>query len=132
MIEDDETTEEEGKPDFEEAGEEFAAGASSRKEAFDGATLNPATLMGSYFIKFEGDEPRWWGQVVGQVADMNREGPVLLMNVELAGQVPYQRAVAMVDLIGSDDDGFDWRFYDTDEHMRQAFAEAFTVTREEV
>ena len=94
-----------------------------RREAVASADLNPVSLVGSYFHRLEHDEIVWQGIVVGEPAN----GYYLL---ELEDSVPgasrHQRLFSIRQLA---DDG-EWRFYDTSDHWRGAYAEWIAHTKE--
>lgn len=88
--------------------------------------LHPGSLVGSWFHKLEADEMVWQGIVVAEP----QPGTYL---VEVDGSIPgaskVQRVVCLDAMEGDVEDGFEWRFYDTDEQMREAFAEWSTNRR---
>lgn len=86
------------------------------------ADLNPATLIGSWFLRFDNGEVHDTGIVVAQVATGQRPQEVVYL-VEYeprAGDVKQQRLVSLASML-TDDDGYEWIFYDDEELMRTAY-----------
>lgn len=106
--------EEEGKPDV----------LRDRAALAAEVELNPQNLVGSYFHRIENGEMVWGGIVVGEI----RSGPedtIYLVHVYGDGLEGSPKAGAQVAITLSrmlaKDEGYEWRFYDTEEAMREAF-----------
>lgn len=89
-----------------------------RKDALADFELGPLSLVGSWFHRLENDDIVWQGQVVGEV----QAGAYLLqVDVMEPGAVNVQRLVDLRTMM-SDDDGYDWRFYDSEHEATAAYA----------
>lgn len=81
------------------------------------ADLDPGSLCGSWFLRFEAEDVVWQGLVIGEP-----QPGKYLCEVALANEPRFQRVVPIEDMAGDPvDDGFEWRFYDTLEDLRAAF-----------
>jgi hypothetical protein len=77
-----------------------------------------ASLVGSWFHRLENDRMVWQGVVVAEP----QPGVYLLQVDKLdAGAENVQRLATMAQLT-TDDDGYDWRFYDSENQARSAYA----------
>lgn len=90
-----------------------------------GAELSPMTLVGSYFHRVENGTMVWQGIVVGEP----QAGKYLC---QIDGSLPGAdrakvQVVVTLDAMLAKDEGYEWRFYDTAEEMRAAFAEYATT-----
>jgi hypothetical protein len=84
-----------------------------------GFEFSPASLVGSWFHRLENDRMVWQGAVVAEP----QPGVYLLQVDRLdVGAQNVQRLVAMASLL-NDDDGYDYRFYDTQREAQAAYAE---------
>jgi hypothetical protein len=100
-----------------------------RKAFIEDCDLDPNSLVGSWFLALENGSVVWKGVVVGQPAPTT-----YLVQVDTLeqGVIDAQRLVTL-DQMSNADDGYDWRFYDTEEGARDAFvAWAFRHDREVV
>lgn len=81
--------------------------------------FHPASLVGSWFHRLENDAMVWQGVVVAEP----QPGVYLLQIDRLdVGASNVQRLVPMASLT-TDDDGYDWRFYDSKREAQAAYAE---------
>jgi hypothetical protein len=89
-------------------------------------SLNPHSLVGSWFHRLENDQIVWQGVVVAEPAQA-----VYLLNVEFLdeGATNVQRLMKL-DQLTNDDDGYDWRFYDTREDAVAAYASWLAFEKE--
>lgn len=90
-----------------------------RKAFLAACDLDPGSLVGSWFHRLENDCIVWQGQVVGEP-----QAGVYLMQIDklMPGASDVQRLFKM-DVLTNDDDGYDWRFYDSESKARAAYAE---------
>jgi hypothetical protein len=98
-----------------------APGSPTRKAFIEapGFEFSPASLVGSWFHRLENDRMVWQGAVVAEP----QPGVYLLQVDRLdVGAQNVQRLVAMASLL-NDDDGYDYRFYDTQREAQAAYAE---------
>lgn len=93
--------------------------------------LNPLSLVGSYFHRVENGEMVWQGIVVGEP-----QAGKYLCQVEgaLPGAADAKvQVIVPLDAMLSKDEGYEWRFYDSEQAMVEAFAEwVATAGRERV
>ena len=83
--------------------------------------LNPESLCGSYFIRVENGDPIWQGCVVAEP-----QAGVYLCAVTGGLEGPPAQVLASMDRMIARDPGYEWRFFDTEGAMHDAFA-AFGV-----
>jgi hypothetical protein len=90
-------------------------------------SFDPNSMVGSFFLKVENGEVLWLGRVIGQPA---ADQLVYLVWVERQepGAEKVQRIVPVQEMV-SKDEGYEWRFYDTEAEVREAFA-SWVVTQE--
>jgi hypothetical protein len=83
--------------------------------------LNPQSLVGSYFHRVENGEMVWGGVIVGEV----QAGAYLAQVLQgLEGHVTGRaQVIVQIDQMVVKDEGYEWRFYDSENAMREAFAE---------
>jgi hypothetical protein len=90
-------------------------------------SLSPKTLVGSFVHRMDAnDGVIWEGRVVGHMAEGQGENVYLLeltQSLEGQGRIPIQVLVRFASMLHKDD-GYEYRFYDNEEAMRGAFAEA--------
>jgi hypothetical protein len=102
----------------------------SRKEfvTADEFSFNPATLVGSWFHRLENDLMVWQGVIVAEP-----QPGVYLAQIDRLdlGAENVQRLVTMAQLT-ADEDGYDWRFYDTEAEAKSAYAAWVATERERV
>jgi hypothetical protein len=102
------------------------AASGSRKALVTDADfqLVPETLVGSWFHRLENGEMIWQGVVVAEP-----QAGVYLVQIDHQepGARNTQRLIPLMAMI-NDDDGYDWRFYDTENEARSAYAEWLTTT----
>jgi hypothetical protein len=81
-------------------------------------SFNPNSMVGSWFHRLENDEMVWQGVILGEPAHRT-----YLVQIErlAPGAENVQRLVTL-DQMTSDEDGYDWRFYDSEHDCRAAFA----------
>jgi hypothetical protein len=86
-------------------------------------SLNPGSLVGSWFHRLDNDAIVWQGCVVGIAGDLPMEGPVYLCQIDKldVGAENVQRLIPLSRLV-NDEDGYDWRFYDSEDQARAAYA----------
>lgn len=90
--------------------------------------FSPGSLVGSWFHRLENDRMVWQGAVVAEpqpgvyLLQVDRLGP---------GAEQVQRLVKLEQLV-NDEDGYDWRFYDTENEARSAYAKWVATERERV
>jgi hypothetical protein len=96
-------------------------------------SLNPGSLVGSWFHRLDNDAIVWQGCVVGIAGDLPMEGPVYLCQIDKldVGAEKVQRLIPLSRLV-NDEDGYDWRFYDSENEARAAFAAWVATERERV
>jgi hypothetical protein len=102
--------------------------AGSRKEfvTSERFVLVPETLVGSWFHRLENGEIIWQGVVVAEpqpgayLVQIDRQEP---------GVENVQRLIGLESML-ADDDGYDWRFYDTEEQAQNAFARSLSTRKE--
>jgi hypothetical protein len=89
-------------------------------------SLVPVTLVGSWFHRLENGEIVWQGVVVAEpqagvyLVQLDRQEP---------GVENVQRLVTLQQM-ATDDDGYEWRFYDSEELARNAFGASITAKKE--
>lgn len=92
-------------------------------------SLSPASLVGSFCHRVENGEIVWEGAVLGE------PGPGAYL-VELTSSLPGQgrlpvQVLATLDSMLAKDEGYEWRFYDSEEAMRSGYAEFVRTTEPE-
>jgi hypothetical protein len=81
-------------------------------------SFNPGSMVGSWFHRLENDEIVWQGVVVAEP----QPGTYLVQIERLdVGAVNVQRLIPLERMV-NDEDGYDWRFYDSQEDARSAYA----------
>ena len=101
-------------------GAEGVASSKTRKALITGPDFefSPGSLVGSWFHRLDNDRMVWQGAVVAEVAP----GTYLLQIDRLdAGADNVQRLVPLTALT-NDEDGYDWRFYDSEREAQIAYA----------
>jgi hypothetical protein len=94
----------------------------SRRDDVQEMQLDPQSLVGSWFHRIENDAMYWQGVVVAEP----KSGHYLL-HVTSAANMPdnVQRIVPIERMLG-DDDGYEWRFYDTQQEAIDAYSKWLT------
>jgi hypothetical protein len=110
------------------AAQAVAANSGGRK-AFvtdDDFQLVPDTLVGSWFHRLENDAVVWQGVVVAEP-----QPGVYLVQIDKQepGVWNVQRLVALQTML-VDDDGYDWRFFDSEELAQNAYAHWMSTRKE--
>jgi hypothetical protein len=104
---------------------EIAAGTRKAFVTDDEFVLQPATLVGSWFHRLEDDEIVWQGVVVAEV----QPGAYLIqIDKQEPGVENVQRLHSLAQMLGDPDS--EWRFYDTEDQAKNAFAH-WASTRKE-
>lgn len=108
-------------PEQQQESPQLATENRSRKALAGQVELDPHSLFGSYFHRLENGEMVWQGQVVGEP-----QAGVYLC--QISGSLPGTtrqpaQIVAKLDDMLARDEGYEWRFYDTEEAMITAYAE---------
>lgn len=111
----------------------------SPEELFEGTTsktrrefvcgdfeFSPGSLIGSWFHRLENDEMVWQGVVLAEVG----AGIFLLHVDKLAPGAENVQRLMPLDQLVNDDDGYDWRFYDSEDEARSAYARWVAAERE--
>lgn len=94
-----------------------------RRKAISEVALGPDSLVGSWFMRIERQRPSETGLVVAEV----QPGAYMLDVDDAPGVQISQRLVSLNVLLGDEaDDGYSWRFYDSEEAMRLAVARWMT------
>jgi hypothetical protein len=90
-------------------------------------SLVPVTLVGSWFLRLENGDVVWQGAVVAEP-----QAGVYLVHIDRQepGVENVQRLVTLQQM-ATDDDGYEWRFYDSEELARNAYAASITATKKE-
>lgn len=88
----------------------------SRRDTVSEAELSPQSLVGSWFHRVEGGDLTEQGIVLAQV---QAEPLDVMFLVESNGT---QRLVKLQSMF-PENDHYEYRFYDTDDQMREAYAE---------
>jgi hypothetical protein len=126
-----------GGNDDGDGAEVFAPGATdggpsgkSRKAIIKGDDfeLSPLSLVGSWFHRLDNDRMVWQGVVVGEVAPATYLLQIDRLDV---GADNVQRLVPLSALV-NDEDGYDWRFYDTEREAQVAYAAWVASERDRV
>jgi hypothetical protein len=87
----------------------------SRYDDIKACSLDPTSLVGSYFHRLDGAERLMWqGIVVGEP----QPGIYLVQLFDWVGERGHQRVVTILDITQGDGE---WRFYDTEEWMALAY-----------
>jgi hypothetical protein len=86
--------------------------------------LNPASLVGSTFIRVENGEAVWWGVIVGEP-----QAGMYLCQVDSGLPGGKAQVVFSLERMESKDEGYEFRFFDTEEAMRDAFAAMTSAER---
>jgi hypothetical protein len=81
-------------------------------------SFSPVSLVGSHFHRLENDEMVWQGTVVAEV----QAGKYLLHVKRLSGAKDVQ-VLMTIDQLAYTDEGYEFRFYDSEEKANQAFVE---------
>jgi hypothetical protein len=86
-------------------------------------SLSPSSLVGSWFHRLENDAIVWQGVVVGMGGQLPQEGPVYLCQIDRLdqGAEGVQRLIPLSRMV-NDEDGYDWRFYDSQAEAKAAYA----------
>lgn len=86
-------------------------------------SFDPHTLVGSWFHRLENDVIVWQGAVVAEP----RSGVYLVQIDKLdTGAENVQRLIPLERMV-ADEDGYDWRFYDSEDAAKAAYV-AWTTT----
>jgi hypothetical protein len=96
-------------------------GESERSELPDDYefSFSPKTLVGSWFLRLENDDVIWRGVVVAEPS----HGTYLVQIDKLdVGAENVQRLIPLERMV-NDDDGYDWRFYDSEQAARDAYVD---------
>lgn len=82
-------------------------------------SFNPNSLVGSWFHRLENGEMVWQGVVVGEP-----HSGVYLCQIDTldVGATQVQRLITIQQLT-TDDDGYDWRFYDSEAAAQKAYVD---------
>jgi hypothetical protein len=80
--------------------------------------LSPVSLVGSYFLRLDNAEVMWWGVVVGEVQPGH-----YLCHVESGLEHGDAQVVMTLDRMLGHEEGYEWRFFDTEEKMKLGYAE---------
>ena len=89
-------------------------------------SFSPKSLVGSWFHRLENDAIVWQGAVIAEP----QPGTYLLQIDTLdVGAKQVQRLMPLATLV-CDEDGYDWRFYDTEDDARSAYAAWVATERE--
>lgn len=92
----------------------------------DGFEFHPSSLVGSWFHRLENDRMIWQGVVVAEP----QPGKYLVQIDKLdVGSENVQRLVTLEAMV-NDEDGYDWRFYDTENEARSAYAQWVATERD--
>jgi hypothetical protein len=96
-------------------------------------SLDPSTLVGSWFHRLENDEIVWQGCVVGMAGALWDDGPVYVFEIDVldVGAEHVQRLMPLRRLV-NDEDGYDWRFYDSEDKAKAAYVAWVATKRERV
>jgi hypothetical protein len=80
-------------------------------------SFDPGSMIGSWFHRLENDEIVWQGVVVAEPA-----ATVYLCQIEKLepGAENVQRLIPLEKMV-NDDEGYDWRFYDSRQEALEAF-----------
>lgn len=94
----------------------------------DHVQLDPQSLVGSWFHRLEDDVIVWQGVIVGEP-----QAGVYLAEIETeaVGSRNVQRLLTM-DRLTADDDANAFRFYDTEQLARGAYAEWVSTTNQRI
>lgn len=91
-------------------------------------SFDPSTMVGSWFHRLENDRIVWQGVVVAEP----RQGVYLVQIDRLdVGAEDVQRLVDIANMV-NDEEGYDWRFYDSREIAVAAYAAWVATERERV
>ena len=105
--------------------EEQQSWGRDRRESVASSDLSPLSLVGSYYHLINAGEIVWQGLVVG-------EPMTGIYLIELDDSVPgatrHQRLVHIRNIVEGEIG--EWRFYDTIDHWRGAYAQWLTHTQE--
>jgi hypothetical protein len=88
-------------------------------------SFSPKTLVGSWFLRLENDDVIWKGVVVAEPAHAT-----YLVQIDKLdeGAENVQRLIPLERMV-NDDDGYDWRFYDSEAEARNAYVAWTTSAR---
>jgi hypothetical protein len=96
------------------------AGTKTRMEFVTGEefVFSPGSLIGSWFHRLENDVMVWQGVVLAEIAT----GTFLTHIDKLAPGAENVQRIVTLEQLTNDDDGYDWRFYDSEDEARSAYA----------
>lgn len=99
----------------------------NRKDYVSVCELSAETLVGSWFHALEEDVIVWQGIVVAEP-----QPGVYLLHVDTLepGARNVQRLVGLEKMVDDEDNASDWRFFDTEEQARNAYAEWLITEKE--
>lgn len=100
-----------------------------RKEFMTTVDLDPNSLCGSWFLVLEGGNPVWQGQVVAEP-----QAGVYLCEIDQLdiGARNVQRLFPLQQMVKVPGMEFEWRFYDTENEVRAAYAEWASTAGERI
>jgi hypothetical protein len=103
-------------------------GESERSELPDDYefSFTPRSMVGSWFLRLENDEIVWKGVVVAEPVQGTYLVQIACLDV---GAENVQRLIPLERMV-SDDDGYDWRFYDSEQEAQDAFVAWVTAARQ--
>jgi hypothetical protein len=89
-------------------------------------SFNSSSMVGSWFHRLENDRMIWQGVIVGEP----QPGTYLIQIDRLdLGAENVQRLVSIKTML-NDEDGYDWRFYDSETDAKSAYAAWIATERE--
>jgi hypothetical protein len=99
--------------------------AKSRLPADYEFSFNPASMVGSWFHRLENDEIIWQGAVVAEP----KPGTYLVQIEQLEPGAKNVQRLIPIEQMTCDDEGYDWRFYDTHDEALMAYAAWLSTER---
>jgi hypothetical protein len=80
-------------------------------------SFSPKTLVGSWFLRLENDDVIWKGVVVAEPA----AATYLVQIAKLDEDAENVQRLIPLERMVNDDDGYDWRFYDSEAEAQDAY-----------